>query len=75
MTLTKTNSNFDDQGEYSLEIILKDGTKFSSQYISIIVSQYSVTITPNTDTLIVKETLVVESKFTNFNENDVLKYV
>ncbi len=75
LTLTKTNSNFDDQGEYSLEIILKDGTKFSSQYISIIVSQYSVTITPNTDTLIVKETLVVESKFTNFNENDVLKYV
>lgn len=75
LTLTKTNSNFDDQGEYSLEIILKDGTKFSSQYISIIVSQYSVTITPNTDTLIVKETLVVESKFINFNENDVLKYV
>lgn len=75
LILKKSNASFNDQGEYSLEIILKDGTKFVSQYISIIVNQYLINITPNTDTLLVKETLIVNSEFINFTEDDVLKYV
>lgn len=72
--MTKTKATFDDQGEYSLDVILKDGTKFASGVIPVVVNQYSVTIKAENDTLLVKETLVVNSEFANFNEDEVLNY-